>query len=326
MTVGRVVEVQQDGRHLALHRGFLVVKDGGTELGRIALDQIAAVVGNAHGLTWSSNLALALAERGIPLVLCGTNHTPAAVVWPLDSHHAQAGRVRAQVEAGKPLVKRLWRDIVRLKLRGQADALELAGAGGGPALRSLAGRVRSGDPDNLEAQAARRYWPALFGPAFRRDRAAGGVNGMLNYGYAILRSGVARAVMAAGLHPSIGLHHSNRYNPMCLVDDLLEPFRPLADLAVHGLAARGVQEVDGEVKRTLAALMVADVRTEAGVSPLMTVQQRFGQSLAACLEGDARGLTLPGLIDPGQPLFAAARRAQCGDADDPEPETRTPPC
>ena len=118
--VGRVVEVATDGRHLAVDRGFLTVAEKGAEVGRIPLDDLAAVVANAHGLTYSNNLMVTLAIRGVPVVLCGPNHRPAAVVWPVAGHHAQAGRMSDQARASAPLKKRLWQQIVQAKIMAQA--------------------------------------------------------------------------------------------------------------------------------------------------------------------------------------------------------------
>ena len=266
--VGRVVEIAETGRQLSLHRGFLVVSargaagGGSEEVGRVALDGLAAVICNGHGLSYSNKPLLALAERNVATVLCGANHMPAALLWPVAGHHVQGGRMRSQVEARLPLRKRLWRQVVVAKIETQAAALAVAGAAGSGALPTMARRVRSGDPDNVEAQAARRYWPALLGADFRRDPKGDGANSQLNYGYANLRSGVARAVMAAGLHPSIGLHHANRLNPMCLVDDLMEPFRPVADLAVLRLRQAGHDEVTPTVKRALSGLLHRGVATD----------------------------------------------------------------
>ncbi|NYZ13638.1 type II CRISPR-associated endonuclease Cas1 [Azospirillum sp. RWY-5-1] len=298
---GRVVEIAEDGRHLSLSRGFLVVSAEGREIGRVPLDDIAVVMANAHGLTYSNNLLVALCERGAVMVLCGSNHVPAAFLWPVDSHHVQARRMRAQVEAPAPLAKRLWQACVRAKIRQQAAALDSRGLPGG-GLLEMARRVRSGDPDNLEAQAARRYWPALFGAEFRRDQDAGGANAMLNYGYAILRSATARAVTAAGLHPSIGLHHSNRGNPLCLVDDLMEPFRPLIDLAVLRLLEAGHTGVTREVKRFLALVPSLDMLTAQGTTPIGTVLIRLAGSLARVLEEGKGDLDLPALDRPWAPM------------------------
>ncbi|MFC7334757.1 type II CRISPR-associated endonuclease Cas1 [Rhodocista pekingensis] len=290
--VGRVVEIAGEGRHLSLHRGFLLVRSDGVEVGRVPLDDIAAVVANAHGLTHSTNLLLALTERGIPFVLCAANHQPAAILWPVDGHHIQAGRMRAQIAARQPLVKRCWQSLVKAKIENQGAVLAALGRPAG-AFDGLAARVRSGDPDNLEGQAARRYWPLLLGDGFRRDPDLPGTNGLLNYGYTILRSGTARAVMAAGLHPSLGLHHRSAVNAMALVDDLMEPFRPLADLLVVRLLDSGVSEVTPEAKRQLAALLEADLPTRLGRTPVVTCLQRLALSLAQMFETGRGAPDLP---------------------------------
>ena len=157
----------------------------------------------------------------------------------------------------------------------------------------LSRKVRSGDPDNVEAEAARRYWPLLFGLNFHRDKGGGGINGLLNYGYAVLRAGIARAVMAAGLHPSFGLMHSNRGNPMVLVDDLMEPFRPGVDRDVRRLVQGGIVEVGREAKAELARVMVLDLPTRVGLSPLMVCAERLAQSLARAYAGGDGELDLP---------------------------------
>ena len=290
--VGRVVDLETDGRHLSLQRGFLVVSEGDEVVGRVGLEGIAAVVANAHGLTYSNHALVTLAERGIATVLCGPNHRPAAIVWPVEGHHAQTGRMADQAHAGRPLKKRLWTQIVRAKIVAQGAALAAVGARHG-GFQLLSRKVRSGDPDNVEAEAARRYWPLLMGANFRRDRDAGGVNGLLNYGYAVLRASVARAVMTAGLHPSLGLMHANRGNAMVLVDDLMEPFRPVVDLEVWRLVRDGVDEVDRDAKAALARVMILDLPTAAGMSPVMVCTQRLTQSLARVYAGEGDMLDLP---------------------------------
>lgn len=296
--VGRIVEIASDGRHLAVDRGFLTIAEKGTEIGRVALDDLAAVVANAHGLTYSNNLLVTLAGRGVPVVLCGPNHQPAALVWPVDGHHAQAGRMSDQAKAPAPLKKRLWQQIVRAKILAQGATLAAVGAEAG-GFRLLARKVRAGDPDNVEAEAARRYWPLLFGPEFRRDQDGDDINGLLNYGYAVLRATTARAVMAAGLHPSLGLMHANRGNAMVLVDDLMEPFRPTVDREVHRIVGTGARAVTPETKAALARIAVVDLPTEDGVSPLMTCLERFTASLARAYAGQPGDLVLP---RPGLPL------------------------
>ncbi|HEX8483992.1 type II CRISPR-associated endonuclease Cas1 [Sphingomonas sp.] len=289
----RIVDIVIDGRHLSAHRGFMIVAEDRVEVGRVPLDDVAAVIVHAHGVTWSTNLVVALAERGAILLLCGANHSPVAVCLPIDGHHAQNGRMRAQWEAGRPLAKQLWRRIIVSKIRWQGAALASTGKPHAP-FDLLARRVGSGDPDNVEAQAARRYWPLLMGEDFRRNRDAAGTNALLNYGYAILRSLCARAVVAAGLHPSIGVHHANRGNPFALADDVIEPFRPLVDLLALRLIAAGIVAVNPEAKRAFARLIALDLTGEAGTTTLANAVARVAQTLAGAFQsGRATDLWLP---------------------------------
>jgi CRISPR-associated protein Cas1 len=305
--IGRVVEIAEDGRHLSLARGFMTVEAEGREIGRVPLDDIGVVLANAHGISYTNNLLVKLAERGAAVVLCGPNHSPVAWLWPIEGHHEQSKRMRAQIEAGRPLEKRLWQTVVAAKIEQQGAVLEAVGrpAGG---FRLLARGVRSGDPENIEAQASRRYWPLLMGEDFRRDRTAGGANALLNYGYTVLRAATARAIAAAGLHPSLGIHHQG--NPLCLADDLMEPFRPLVDLAVFRLLGANVADVTPEAKRTLALLASADMRTARGTTPLGTCLERLAASLAGSFEAGKPGLDLP--IAP-LPLEIPAHPAGTGE-------------
>ncbi|MGH8540385.1 MAG: type II CRISPR-associated endonuclease Cas1 [Stenotrophobium sp.] len=282
--LGRIIEIAQDGRRLSVDRGFLVIQDQEEELARIPLDDIAAVIGNAHGLTYTNNVLVALAERNVPLVITAANHTPVAFLWPLDSHHEQSGRMDAQLDASLPLKKRLWAQIVKAKLQQQAAVMDACGES--PALiTALIPKIRVGDPDNIEAQAARRYWSRVMGEGFTRDQDGDGINALLNYAYAILRSATARAVLAAGLHPSLGLHHSNRQNAMRLVDDLMEPYRPVMDWRVRQLHQDGTNSVTPEAKRNLVHTLYFDMDTESGRTPLMVCVQKLAVSLAQIFIG-----------------------------------------
>lgn len=293
--IGRIVEVADDRRHLFVSRGFMVVQDTEgerKELGKVPLDDIAAVIANAHGLSYTNNLLVALVERGSPFVLCAANHNAVGILWAISGNYQQAKRFDAQIGVSKPTAKRLWADIVRAKLEQQATALEVVGA---PAthLLALAAKVRSGDPNNLEAQGARYYWGLLFGDGFHRDRDASGINAMLNYGYTVLRAAIARAVIAAGLHPTLALHHSNENNAMRLVDDLMEPFRPIVDLTVWQLHRRGKSEITPDTKRALVLSLYDDMQTKTGATPLMVCGQNLATSLAQVYLGERNKLDLP---------------------------------
>ncbi len=303
--IGRIIEVADDRRHLFLSRGFLVVQDTEgerKELGQIPLDDIAAVIANAHGLSYTNNLLVALAERCAPFVLCAANHNAVGMVMTIDGNYQQAKRFDAQIAATQPLIKRMWADIVKSKLQQQAAALEAAGAPHIP-LQALVKKVRSGDPENFEAQGAKRYWGLLFGDDFRRDQQGGGINAMLNYGYTVLRAATARAVIAAGLHPTIGLHHCNESNAMRLVDDLMEPFRPMIDLKVWQLSKQGETMITPESKRALVRTLYDDMQTSAGATPVMVCAQKLAVSLAQVFLGEKDTLDLP---LPGLPLNLAA--------------------
>ena len=291
--LGRIIEINGEGRHLAVSRGFMTVSADGVELGRVPLDDIAVVLANARGLTYTNRLLVELAERNGVVTICAANHRPVAWLWPIAGHHAQGARLVQQAAATKPMVKRLWRDIVVAKLRFQAAAVNACGSVG-DGIAALARKVRAGDPANVEAQGARRYWPLMFGRDFRRDRGAGGINGLLNYGYTVLRAATARATVSAGLHPTLGLHHGNRTNDMALVDDLMEPFRPLVDLTVRGLVDAGTETVTSAAKNHLVAMTVNDLVGERGVTPLMTALHRMAGSLAQVFEQTQDRMEIPG--------------------------------
>lgn len=173
-----------------------------------------------------------IATDGGTVITCDEKYLPASILVPVQSHFLQTERFAKQIEANLPLRKRLWQRLVKAKINAQASLLrELHGNDGG--LAAMAPRVRSGDMGNLEAQAARRYWGLVFNdPSFRRGGDTGDQNRHLDYGYTVLRAATARAICAAGLHPSLGLRHHNRYDAFSLAADLMEPFRPVIDRRV----------------------------------------------------------------------------------------------
>ena len=297
----RIVDIASQDLHVTVYRGFLVVSHDHQEVGRIALDDIGGVIAHAHGLSWSNTVFVRLAERGVPVVVCAQNHAPVACLWPLEGHHLQNTRIRAQAEASAPLKKQAWQKIVAAKIRMQGAVLASVAAPT-EGFDLLARKVRSGDPDNREAQAARRYWPLLMGPDFRRDQSGDGINALLNYGYTVLRAVISRAICASGLHPTLGLHHSNRGNAFALADDLMEPYRPLVDRLVYNLARTNGTTVDSEAKRALARLTSFDFDTSDGRSPLSVHASRLAHSLATSFVSGKLGLELP---EPPTPLALA---------------------
>lgn len=288
----RIVDISTDGRHLSVVRGFMIVSEDHEEVGRIALDEIAAVIVHAHGVTYSNNLFVRLAKQGAFVVICAANHAPVSCVWPLSGHHAQGSRMRAQWNAPRPLQKRLWQLIVQSKIRMQGAVVAAGGVDSG-AFETLARNVRSGDTANVEAQAARRYWPLLMGEGFRRDQSAGGANALLNYGYTVLRAIISRAIVASGLHPTMGIFHQNRQNAFALSDDLMEPFRPLVDQAVKRLIHTGRNELTPDAKYALTRITAFDLSIDDQMSPLSVSASRLAHSLATSFETGKTNLALP---------------------------------
>lgn len=295
--IHRVVEIREPGNHVHLERGFLVVEKTGHETGRVPLDDIAVLMFTGPGNSISTNLITALCERSVCTIISGDNYHPKALVFPFDAHHLHRRRLEAQINASEPLKKRLWQQIIRAKIENQSACLRRC-AKPDPTLDVLVHRVGSGDPGNIEAQAARRYWAGLFGDGFTRDPARPGINALLNYGYAVVRAAAARALVAAGLYPALGLHHTNQANAFVLADDLMEPFRPLVDAQVYEIWRNGSSEVTTSSKRTLAKLLVTDVATNDGHTILATALNTSAQSLSRSLLEGTAALVLPDSLFP----------------------------
>lgn len=293
----QIIDIATDGRHLSRDRGFLKVSENGQEIGRTPLDQIVGVIVHAHGTTWSTSLLCELAERGAPVVLCASNHAPKSVLLPIEGHHAQGARMRAQWQAKSPFIKQAWKQIVTSKVQMQAAALAAFGESPEP-LKMMLRKITSGDSTNIEAQAARHYWPCIMGTNFRRDTTGNDANALLNYGYTVLRAATARAVVAAGLHPTIGLFHSNRGNAFALADDLMEPFRPLVDSAVRTIVATNGTTVDSDAKNRLAQLIATDLPLGDSLTPVSVALMKLATSLGQSFEAGKISLALPTPPDP----------------------------
>ncbi|MEJ7592096.1 MAG: type II CRISPR-associated endonuclease Cas1 [Planctomycetaceae bacterium] len=234
----RILEISQRPARLRVEHRQLVIQPEEGALHTVPLEDIAVLIVAHPRVSYTQAVLSDLVSNGGAFVTCDSSRMPNGMLLPLDTHSTQTARFQEQFELPLPRRKRLWRQVVQSKIAMQAMLLvEQTGCDHG--LTPLIGLVRSGDPANVEARAARKYWTALFGNDFRRDRGAEGVNAMLNYGYAILRAATARAVCASGLHPSVGLHHHNKYNSFCLADDIMEPFRPCVDRAVYRLSKGG---------------------------------------------------------------------------------------
>ncbi|MYD32195.1 MAG: type II CRISPR-associated endonuclease Cas1 [Nitrospira sp. SB0661_bin_20] len=291
---GQIVEITTPGLHLAKSRGFLQVKEKDSLVGQVALDDLLAVIVGVQGCSISTTLMDELSQRNIMLVVCGKNFLPNSFILPVVGHGRQFQVMQAQMNLSEPRRKRAWQKIVRAKILNQADLLTHAGKNNIQLIR-LAKMVKSGDLENCEAQAARIYWQRLFGNDFRRDHEAMGLNSSLNYIYTVIRACVARGVSAAGLHPSFSLCHKNPQNPLNLVDDLVEPFRPIADYRVWQNKACRLHDLSPEIKASLSSITTLMIPIKDETSPLSLAAVKVCRSFAGYCLGEADELLLPTL-------------------------------
>lgn len=232
--IKRVIEVAERSARLNMDNRLLIIRLADGEEHRIPIGEIECLILGDAALSIAGSLLAALAEEGVAVLISGRNHLPVGMQLPLAGNYLQNERFRDQVSAGKPLCKRLWQTVVTAKIVSQGRLLR-ALHGDDDGLERLANQVRSGDPENLEGRAATRYWKNLFQKPFLRDRNLSDNNVLLNYGYSVLRAMTARAICGAGLHPTVGIHHHNRYDAYCLADDLMEPYRYVVDRTVFQL-------------------------------------------------------------------------------------------
>lgn len=319
--IKRTIEISRDAAHLAVRLDQLLIKRGEETVGSIPCEDVGVLVVDHPGTTYTHKALAALADCDAVLVVCGQNHLPVAVLLPLASHSQVIWRIQDQLAVRKPLRKQLWKQLVQAKIRAQAGNLSLCSPARAKLLE-MCRQVRSGDPANMEAQAARVYWAHWLPTGeFRRDPEGDEINGLLNYGYAVLRAAVARAIVSGGLLPSLGLFHSNRSNAFCLADDLIEPLRPLVDCRVRELCQQGLVRVAPETKACLLTLLADPVRVAGEVGPLMVSLHRMVASLVRCYEGKERQLQIPISEGNSTPIDdaqnpAAAEEESAGDDGD----------
>lgn len=258
----------------------------------IPIEDIGVVVLEHQQTTVTLPLLNALSDNNVAVIFCGDNRLPNAMLLNLDSNRTQGEHYRDQVEAGEPLKKGLWRQIVEVKIRNQAALLLKLGKDGNK-LKPYYQNVKSGDSDNREGVAAKIYWTELFGSGFVRAREGVEPNNLLNYGYTILRAAVARSLMGSGLFPAFGIFHRNRYNAFPLADDIMEPYRPYVDEIVFRLYAEGDTQLTKEVKGELLRLLFVDTRFDKVLRPLDVGLTFTAASLAKCFAGKQKRIMYP---------------------------------
>lgn len=262
----------------------------------VPIEDIGMLLLEHQQITITHYLLNKLASNNSAVITCNSQHHPSGLLMPLEGHSLQSERFRFQVEASEPLKKQLWQQTIKAKIGNQAAVLahwQLPHQ----LLLNLKQAVKSGDSHNHEAQASAHYWKHLF-PAvwqFFRHREGPPPNNLLNYGYAIIRATMARALTGAGLLPALGIFHRNRYNAYCLADDIMEPYRPFVDLMVRGMIDKTshIEELNRDLKNQLLTLPAIDVQIEAENSPLFVAMQRTAASLARCFAGEQRKIAYP---------------------------------
>jgi CRISPR-associated protein Cas1 len=310
--IKRTVEISQQPAYLTVHLDQLQIKREGQIVGQIPCEDLGVLLVDQPQVTYSHSALVRLMQFDAAVVICGRDHLPAGILLPLADHSQVVWRVQLQVDVPKPLKKQLWKQLIQAKIRVQAANLEPGAARA--RLLAIARDVRSGDPENAEGQAARFYWPAFFTASspsgkrhgegvFRRDPDGAPPNNLLNYGYAVVRAALARAIVAAGLLPALGLKHSNRSNAFCLADDLIEPLRPLVDLRVREIFRRSETELTPAVKAKLLELLAEPVELRGERGPLLVNLNRYVASLVRCYEGVAKQLDVPCSLTTNDPQF-----------------------
>ena len=288
--------------YLSVKNSQLVVKRTDSETKQevvrtVPIEDIGVVVLEDRQIT-ITNVALdAMLQNNCAVITCDERHIPAGMLLPLEGNTIQSERFANQIEASLPLKKQLWQQTVQAKIRNQASVLKRMSGVEVGCMLAWANDVKSGDSDNLEGRAAAYYWKNIFPnlPGFTRDREGEMPNNLLNYGYAIVRAVIARALVASGLLPTLGIHHHNKYNAYCLADDIMEPYRPYVDELVINIMQSGVDygELTPELKKPLLGLPVTEVVIGGQRSPMMVAASQTTASLCKCYSGELRKIVYP---------------------------------
>lgn len=261
------------------------------------LEDIGVIIIDSPQILITAPVMQTLMQSGAALIVCDDKHMPAGLMLNMEGSTMQSERFRIHLSASQPLKKQLWQQTVVAKIKNQAAAIAIIAHENPIALIRMSSKVKSGDSDNVEAQAASYYWKTLFERfgGIRRARDGEDPNTMLNYGYAIVRAMMARSLVAAGMHPSLGIFHRNKYNAYCLADDIMEPYRPYVDILVMEICERyGVQGIDNrEIKAAILEIASRETLINGLRYPLMTAVSETAISLFKCFNGETRKIKYP---------------------------------
>lgn len=261
------------------------------------LEDIGVVVLDSPQITLTAPVLQGLMGCGAAVIICDERHLPSGLMLRMEGHSEQSERFRKHLSASLPLKKQMWQQTVAAKIRNQKAVLEARTGDTLGNMQAWADNVKSGDSDNREARAAAYYWNRLFEhlPVASRDREGIEPNSMLNYGYAIVRAIMARALVNSGLHPTLGIFHRNKYNAYCLADDIMEPYRPYVDKLVMQImddnSSASIRNKD--IKRQILSIPTMEVRIGGLRRPLMVAATDTAASVYKCFAGEARKIKYP---------------------------------
>ena len=282
--------------YLKLKQKQLVVQDPETKeiKGTVPVEDIALLLLDHYQITISNQLLIKLQGNNVAVISCDEHHLPFGMMLPMYGHTEYSERIKHQLAASEPLKKQLWKQTVEQKIENQKALLNLNNKVSEP-LAEYKLNVKSGDTTNREGMAAQFYWKHLF-ENFYRERFGDEPNNLLNFGYAILRSIVARALVSSGMLPVLGIFHRNKYNAYCLADDIMEPYRPFVDKLVYNYVVNsGNSELTKEARAYILTIATQDVFIDGVVRPLFVAVTTTTSSLYKCFAGELRQIKYPEL-------------------------------
>ncbi len=294
--IKRIIDIS-DGAYIHVKHQQLVIEKQGETVGQVPIEDLGVLILQHPAIVLTQQLIVACQKNKVVIIFCDEKHLPYSVILPIGESHTLHNKIlKQQVAISEPTRKRLWQQIVKYKIKQQEQTLAILNKEFSR-LSYLSTQVKTGDSNNCEAVAAQAYWKLLFGKAFKRDTDLDGINSLLNYGYSIIRAAVARSICGAGLHPTLGLFHTNQYNALCLADDLMEPFRPWVDHAVYQMADTNSDIViNQQSKRVLLGLLSEAVLYKKKTMPFMVALHYLMADLKRCYSNRTKTLPYPLLL------------------------------
>ena len=294
--IKRIIDISE-AAYVRLKHQQLVIEKQSEIVGQVPIEDLGVLILQHPAIVLTQQLIVACQKNKVVIVFCDEKHLPYSLILPIGEGHTLHNKIlKQQMAISEPTRKRLWQNIVQHKIKEQEQTLVMLNKES-TRLSFLSTQVKTGDSGNCEAIAAQAYWKLLFGKAFKRDADLDGVNSLLNYGYAIIRAAVARSVCGAGLHPTIGLFHTNQYNALCLADDLMEPFRPWVDYVVYQMASTNSEvTINQQSKQALLGLMSEAVLYKKKTMPFMVALNYLMADLKRCYSDGIKTLPYPLLL------------------------------